>query len=154
MVSDFAKTGAGRVRTVDGMSPRFDAIGIVAADMAASLDFYRHLGLPVPDGAESEPHVEVQLPGGLRLMLDTQDTVRSFDPTWSPPSGGHGIGLAFACDDPADVDATHDAIVGAGYRSHLAPWDAFWGQRYATVLDPDGNSVDLFAALPAVTSPA
>jgi uncharacterized glyoxalase superfamily protein PhnB len=25
--------------------------------------------------------------------------------------------------------------------------DAFWGQRYATVLDPDGNSVDLFASL-------
>ena len=32
---------------------------------------------------------------------------------------------------------------------HHEPWDAFWGQRYATVLDPDGNSVDLFAALPA-----
>jgi hypothetical protein len=25
--------------------------------------------------------------------------------------------------------------------------DAFWGQRYATVLDPDGNPVDLFAPL-------
>ena len=24
---------------------------------------------------------------------------------------------------------------------------AFWGQRYATLRDPDGNGVDLFAAL-------
>jgi len=34
-----------------------------------------------------------------------------------------------------------------GHRAHKAPWDAFWGQRYAQVLDPDGNSVDLFAPL-------
>ncbi|MFL6036949.1 MAG: glyoxalase, partial [Gaiellaceae bacterium] len=27
------------------------------------------------------------------------------------------------------------------------PFDAFWGQRYATVVDPDGNAVDLFAPL-------
>jgi hypothetical protein len=29
----------------------------------------------------------------------------------------------------------------------LNPYDAPWGQRYATVLDPDGNIVDLFAPL-------
>lgn len=28
------------------------------------------------------------------------------------------------------------------------PSDAFWGQRYATVHDPDGNPIDLFAPLP------
>jgi catechol 2,3-dioxygenase-like lactoylglutathione lyase family enzyme len=131
------------------MATRFDVIGIVVADMAASLSFYRRLGLPVPDGADGEPHVEVALPGGLRMTFDTQDTIRSFDPSWTPPSGGHGISLAFACDDPAAVDATHDELVAAGHRSHLAPWDAFWGQRYATVLDPDANAVDLFAPLPA-----
>ena len=37
--------------------------------------------------------------------------------------------------------------MSAGHRSHLAPFDAFWGQRYATLLDPDGNPVDLFAPL-------
>jgi hypothetical protein len=29
----------------------------------------------------------------------------------------------------------------------LKPWDAFWGQRYAVVHDPDGNGVDLLAPL-------
>jgi catechol 2,3-dioxygenase-like lactoylglutathione lyase family enzyme len=148
-MSDFAKTWRATLRTVVGMSPRFDVIGIVVADMAASLAFYRRLGLAVPDRADDEPHVEVPLAGALRMTFDTQDTIRSFDPSWTPPSGGHGMSLAFACDDPAAVDATHDALVAAGYRSHLAPWDAFWGQRYATVLDPDGNPVDLFAPLPA-----
>ena len=67
---------------------------------------------------------------------------------WEPPSGGHGMGLAFACDDPADVDATYADLVGAGYRGHLEPFDAVCGMRYATVLYPDGNGVDLFARLP------
>jgi catechol 2,3-dioxygenase-like lactoylglutathione lyase family enzyme len=148
-MSDSIKTAMVGVRTVEAMSPRFDALGIVVADMAASLAFYRRLGLDVPDDAESAPHAEVPLPGGTRLMIDTQDTVRSYNPSWTPPSGGHGVSLAFACDDPADVDATHDSLVAAGHRSHLAPWDAPWGQRYAIVLDPDGNPVDLFAALSA-----
>lgn len=129
------------------MTPRFDLIGIVVADMARSLGFYRRLGLDVPDVADAEPHVELALPGGLRLAWDTIDTIRSFDPDWTPPTGGHRIGLAFACETPADVDAAYAELIGAGHEGHLAPWDAFWGQRYATVLDPDGNSVDLFAAL-------
>lgn len=123
-------------------------IEIIVADMGAALAFYRQLGLDPPDGAETEPHVDLDLPGGLRLAFDTQDTIRSFDESWTPPAGSSGIALAFACDGPAGVDAAHDALVAAGHASHLAPFDAFWGQRYATVLDPDGNSVDLFAPLP------
>ena len=82
------------------------------------------------------------------MLFDTQDTIRSFDESWRPPAGGHGLALGFGCDSPADVDATFAALVGAGADAHLAPWDAFWGQRYAVVVDPDGNHVDLFAALP------
>lgn len=127
------------------MTPRFDLIGLVVADMGRSLAFYRRLGLDVPTGAEDQPHVEVTLPGGLRLAWDTIDTIRSFDPGWTPPSGGPGVGLAFACDDAAEVDAVVADLVEAGYELHLAPWDAVWGQRYAAVHDPDGHSVDLFA---------
>ena len=148
-MSDSAKTRGATTRTVVAMTPRIDAIEVVVADMAAALAFYRLLGIDIPDGADAEMHVSVPLAGGLNLLFDTQDTIRSFDPAWTPPSGGHGLALAFDCGDPAAVDAAHDAVVAAGHRSHLAPWDAFWGQRYATVRDPDGNSIDLFAALPA-----
>lgn len=126
------------------MAPRFDAIGIVVRDMAAAVGFYRLLGLEFADGAETEGHVETALPGGVRLMFDTVEVVQSFS-EYHPPSGGHRIGLAFRCDDAADVDATHARVVAAGHRSALEPFDAFWGQRYATVLDPDDNPVDLFA---------
>jgi uncharacterized glyoxalase superfamily protein PhnB len=56
--------------------------------------------------------------------------------------------LAFRCTDRADVDATYERIVDAGFESKREPWDAFWGQRFAYVYDPDGNTVALFA--PAV----
>ena len=130
------------------MPARLDLIGIVVQDMARSLAFYRQLGLEVPAEADAEGHVEATLPGGLRLAWDTVETIRSFDPDWSPPSGGARIGLAFLCDSPADVDRMYALLTGQGYESHKEPWDAFWGQRYATLHDPDGNSVDLFAPMP------
>jgi catechol 2,3-dioxygenase-like lactoylglutathione lyase family enzyme len=132
------------------MSPRFDAIGLVVSDMAASVAFYRRLGFAFPEGAEELPHAEAELPGGLRLMLDGEETVKSFNPGWQPPSGSASrASLALRCDGPAEVDAVYEELVGAGYHGELKPWDAVWGQRYAVVHDPDGNGVDLFAPLPA-----
>lgn len=120
-------------------------IGIVASDVPASLAFYRRLGLDIPADADSAPHVEVTLPGGMRVGWDSEDVIRSFDPDWTPPTPGDGVGLCFLCDSPAEVDALYAELVGAGYRGHLKPWDAVWGQRYAVVLDPDGCGVSLFA---------
>ncbi|MFI1471567.1 VOC family protein [Streptomyces wuyuanensis] len=127
------------------MTPRLDAVGLIVSDMAASLAFYRRLGLDIPEGAESAPHVEAVLPGGPRVLFDTEDTIRSFDPGWKRPEGGDRVGLAFLCDSPAEVDKVYEELVAAGHRGHLAPWDAVWGQRYAVVLDPDGAGVSLFA---------
>ncbi len=126
---------------------RLDLIGLVVADMAASLAFYRQLGLDLPPEADSEQHVEATLAGGLRLAWDTVDVIRSFDSEWTEPSGGHRVALAFLCDTPAEVDSTYAGLVEQDYRGHKEPWDAFWGQRYAVVLDPDGNHVELFASL-------
>lgn len=129
------------------MTLRFELTGLVVADMPASLAFYRRLGLDIPADADDQPHVEVALPGGIRLAWDSVDTIRSFDPAWTPPRGGHGFALAFACASPTAVDTAYSELVHAGYRGQHEPWDAFWGQRYATVWDPDGNHVDLFASL-------
>lgn len=129
--------------------PQLDVIGIVVTDMAASLAFYRELGLELPPAADEQPHVELALPGGLRMAWDTVDTIRSFDPGFEAPTGSPRMGLAFRLGTSSDVDTTYSSLVAAGYEGHLAPWDAFWGQRYAVLHDPDGNSVDLFATLAA-----
>ena len=128
------------------MNVSLDLVGIVARDMGASLSFYRRLGVEVPEGVEAEPHVEATTPSGLRLAWDDAALVRQIDPEWTEPSGGHRVALAFLCPSPADVDAKYEELATLGH-GHKEPWDAFWGQRYASVKDPDGNQIDLFAPL-------
>ena len=130
------------------MTARLDAIGLVVADMGRALAFYRRLGLEIPPEAQDEDHAEATLPSGLRLMFDTEEGIRSFDPEWTAPEGSPRVALAFACDGAAEVDRLYAELTGAGHAGQREPWDAPWGQRYATVGDPDGNAVDLFAWLP------
>jgi uncharacterized glyoxalase superfamily protein PhnB len=122
-------------------------VEIVAGNLKRSLDFYRVLGLavPEPDG----PHVEVELPGGNRLAFDSEDTIAEMHPGWSPPTSAGRVALAFALNSAVEVDALYERITAAGHPGALQPFDAPWGQRYATVADPDGTSVDLFAPLVA-----
>jgi catechol 2,3-dioxygenase-like lactoylglutathione lyase family enzyme len=127
------------------MQVQLEVVELVVGDMARSLAFYRRLGLELPPEADRETHVEASLPGGLKLAWDTVEMIRSFDPSWAPPTGGHRMALAFRVETPADVDQAYAELVALGYEGHKPPWDAFWGMRYAVVLDPDGNPVDLFA---------
>jgi catechol 2,3-dioxygenase-like lactoylglutathione lyase family enzyme len=128
------------------MAPTINAIGLAVADMSATLAFYRKLGLDIPAEADNEPHAEITLPGGTRLMWDTYELLKSIEPDADPAAGGGGgITLAAQCASPAEVDATYDAMTRAGYHGHMKPWDAFWGQRYAVLHDPDGHQVDLYA---------
>lgn len=130
---------------------RFDLIGLIVSDLEASIDFYRRLGVEFPDPPDplGHGHVEAALPGGIRFALDTVANVSSFDPDWKAPSGAHGMAIAFLCDSPEEVDRLYRELTAGGIESYKAPWDAFWGQRYAQVRDPDGKVVDLFAWLPA-----
>lgn len=130
---------------VPAISPKLNAVGIVSSDLARTIGFYRRLGCPIVDPSPGEGHVESTI-GGIRLMFDTEEEIRSFQPDWSGTGSGR-VALAAECGSPADVDRLHDELSGLGSGSHLAPFDAPWGQRYATVLDPDGVLVDLYAAL-------
>ena len=125
--------------------PQLNAIGIVTSDMGRSIRFYRLLGLEVPETPD-EGHVDTFLPNGVRLMLDTEETVRSFRPDWTRQTGNQ-IGLALECASPDEVNELYARVADAGFHAEKEPWDAFWGQRYAQLADPDGVPVDLFAAL-------
>jgi catechol 2,3-dioxygenase-like lactoylglutathione lyase family enzyme len=125
--------------------PQLNTLGIVASDMARSIRFYRLLGVEVPETPD-EGHVDTFLPNGVRFMLDSEEVIRSFRPDWRRETGNQ-LSLAFECDTAAEVDETYARIVDAGFHGEKEPWDAFWGQRYAQVRDPDGVGVDLYAAL-------
>ncbi|TMC28720.1 MAG: glyoxalase [Chloroflexi bacterium] len=124
--------------------PSLDAFGIVCADIAKSVKFYNLLGLDFPDAGDD--HIEATAKNGMRVMLDKLELIKQIDMDWVTPVG-RPMGLAFRCDSPKEVDATYAKVTKAGFRGKTEPFDAFWGQRYATVFDPDGNAVDLFAQL-------
>lgn len=125
------------------MGIKFDMIGIVVKDMKSALDFYRVLGLEIPESANDDMHVEVTQVG-FRLAFDKLETIKDIYGGWDEPAG-HRIELAFLCDSREAVDELFQKITGNGYNGYREPWDAFWGQRYAIVQDPDGNLISLFA---------
>jgi uncharacterized glyoxalase superfamily protein PhnB len=125
--------------------PVLNATGIVASDMGQSIRFYRLLGLDLPE-TPGEGHVDTVLPNGVRFMLDSEEVIRSFLPDWSRETGNQ-LSLAFECSSPADVDEVYARITGEGFEGEKEPWDAFWGQRYALLRDPDGVEVNLYAPL-------
>jgi catechol 2,3-dioxygenase-like lactoylglutathione lyase family enzyme len=127
--------------------PPLNAIGITVSNMAESIRFYRALGLEVPDTPD-EGHVEAAMPDGARLMLDSEEVVLSFLPEWKRVDGNQ-VALAFECESPGQVDEIYSRVTEAGFEGEKAPWDAFWGQRYAVLGDPDGVVINLYAALPA-----
>ena len=113
--------------------------------MERSIAFYRLLALDVPDAPDGG-HLDAFLPNGMRFMLDAEDVVRSFRPDWTRETGNQ-LALAFECESAADVDELYARVVNAGFEGEKAPWDAFWGQRYAQLRDPDRVPIDLYAAL-------
>ena len=124
--------------------PELNAIGIVSSNLSASIAFYGLLGVDFPE--DGEGHIEATLPSGVRLMLDAEDVIKSFRPDWTRETGNQ-LALAFECSSPAEVDELYEQVTAAGFVGEKEPWDAFWGQRYAQLSDPDGVPVDLFASL-------
>jgi uncharacterized glyoxalase superfamily protein PhnB len=122
-----------------------NAIGIAVSDLRRSMHFYRLLGADLPEDP-AEGHVEATMPNGMRLMFDTEAVIRSFMPDWARTNGNQ-MSLAFECATPAEVDEVYARVVAAGFEGEKEPWDAFWGQRYALLGDPDGVRVSLYAAL-------
>jgi uncharacterized glyoxalase superfamily protein PhnB len=123
-------------------------VSLVVADVRASVAFYRTVGLTIPDDAIYAEdgvghHVSVKMANGVTLDIDSVELTRRYDPgVETAPVAGRTL-LSFATVDRPAVDALHDTVLEAGYRSHLAPFDAFWGARYAVVLDPDGTRVGI-----------
>ena len=124
------------------MSSNLNAIGIICKDIKRSISFYTVLGLSFTEIGEG--HYEGSSDHGLRVMLDSIDLIKKINPEWKEGSGG-GIVLCFNQSTVDEVDIAFSKLVSEGYETVKSPWNAFWGQRYASIKDPDGNQIDLFS---------
>lgn len=123
-----------------------DAIGIVSKDIQKSIQFYGALGLELKE-AGSPDHYEATTESGVRIMVDTVELAKKINPNWKPSTGSSRMTLCFKQRSCSVVDDLYQECIEDGFTGIKEPWDAFWGQRYASILDPDGNQIDLFANL-------
>ena len=129
-------------------APVIDAVGVTSRDMARTLAFYRRLGFDFPEPGPEDQHIEaITAPGAVRLMIDAEALATSL--IGAPPRPSNHAVFALLCESPAELDRIAATLAEAGDEIVTPPFDAFWGQRYATVADPDGYRIDLFAALSA-----
>src|SRR5258708_37837182 len=74
-------------------------LGLVVHDMGTSLEFYRRLGLAIPEGSEGKTHVEVKMGSGRTFFRDSRPA------RWDPAY--------------AEQDGAGRAEAAGGYRSAL-----------------------------------
>ena len=121
-------------------------VGVIVEDMPRAAEFYRRLGVDVPQGAESEEHVEVAM-SGLTFFLSTKRANARWDPARTEASGGYRTVLEFYLETPAVLDAKYEELTGHGYVGHCAPYNVTPKLRFAMVDDPDGNTILLSASV-------
>ena len=129
-------------------APKLDQVNLVVSDMAASVAFYRRLGVPIQDidpewNAWESHHRSAELGGGIDLDLDSEVFVKRWNQGWS---AGRAV-IGFKVGSRQEVDQVYEDLVGAGHRGQQSPYDAFWGARYAVIEDPDGNAVGIMSPI-------
>ena len=121
-------------------------MGVSATDLRRAVAFYELLGFVFPPFDEGEDHVQTEPGAGAQLMIDGAAMMAGL--LGEPPRPGTTAAFAIRCAGPAQVDELVARVAAAGHTVVTPPWDAPWQQRYATVADPDGYRVDLYASLP------
>lgn len=121
-------------------------VGLTVRDLAASLDFYRRLGLAIPEVAPEQQHVPVRMQGGLTFFLDTRAVARTL-PDAQGEVRPYQVLLEFFMPDRAAVDAKYTEMTGLGYRGYREPHTTAIGMYFALLDDPDGNTILLSSPL-------
>jgi uncharacterized glyoxalase superfamily protein PhnB len=128
--------------------PDLHMLNLVVADMAASLAFYGRLGIAVPDAQDAAAaHVQLRMPGGISLELDTAESARLWHAGWRADPAGVSVVIGFSLPTREAVDTRYSQLTSAGYAGRQPPFDAFWGARWAIVTDPDGNDIGLMSPI-------
>ena len=122
-------------------------LGLIVQDMARSLEFYRRLGLAIPDGSDDKTHVEIKMGSGLTFFLDSHPSrwdpryVQSAEAAAPDSADNYRSILEFYLNTQAEVYALYGELIDFGYESHRAPYTTSFGMYFAMVKDPDGNVI-------------
>lgn len=125
---------------------KINAVAVSTSDMKRTIEFYSILGFDFTDVDQTQDHAEPITPdGSARLMIDKKELIESI--IGEIPKPGNHSGFAIEYENPTEIDEVSKKLLSSGFNVNKEPWDAFWGQRYCIVEDPDGYKVDLYAQL-------
>lgn len=111
---------------------------LIVKNASKAIDFYKKVFLaeevmrmPGPDG-KKVMHAELRIAGCMLYIADECPEM-GFK---ASHNGSASIGLTLYC---LDADKVFDRAVKHGAKAKKAMEDAFWGDRYGTVIDPFGH---------------
>lgn len=121
-------------------------LGLTVQDMDKSLEFYRRLGLAIPEESEGQTHVQVKMGSGFTLFLDSNPA--RWDPkfakseaTRQEASDAYPSVLEFYLQTQTAVEEKYAELVDLGHQGYRAPYATAFGMCFAMVKDPDGNTI-------------
>ena len=111
--------------------PSLNHVTVGCRDYAASLDFYKALGLPLIVDSPLNGYARFEAPNGVTFSIHQSDDV--------PAS-------TIIYFESKRLDAWVTELASQGFAFEQMPQDESWGWREARLLDPAGNIVCLYKA--------
>ncbi|MBA9084279.1 putative enzyme related to lactoylglutathione lyase [Fontibacillus solani] len=128
------------------MKLKLGAIGILVKNMGVMVEFYQDvIGLNLEwDGG---CFTGVQLENGVFINL-CERSVMDKDGQFSYTKGINGtMQITFDVEHPSEVDEEFDRLVKAGATPVISPITEVYGLRTCFVADPEGNLIEVCAAV-------
>ncbi len=127
-----------------GFTRKFTGINMVSSNPKRLADFYKNvLGAYIVDDKEHGGPHRIEIWFGERNENTTWITL-NYDEGFRPQTYNVCQGFEFRV---ADADAEYKRIRELGVEIKEPPQDLPWGYRYFNIKDPDGNGIDIVAAL-------
>lgn len=124
------------VDRIDGLAQ----VNLIVTDLERATEFWRILGW------QSTPRhtnaAVITFPSGMNLVLHEPPFAQLWDPAYAGPGAGSTV-IDLNLPSRRAVDESYARLRAAGFADSVAPWDTFFGARYAIIRDQDGHRVGL-----------
>lgn len=127
------------------LNMKIDAVGVSSSNFEVTVKFYTILGFRFESFEKGSQHLEAERVDGARLMIDSTEMIKGILGEAPKPSNHSSFAIEY--NNPEEINNIAKLLVEDNFKIVKEPWDAFWGQRYCIVQDPDGYRMDLYCRI-------
>lgn len=115
-------------------------VGLTVQDMEKSKEFYRRLGLAIPEENPQRSPLMIKMDGDFTLFLAPR-SIESDNTAPGAPLENYRVLFEYYLKTQVAVEARYAELIEHGYQSYHAPFIYSNGMCFALVNDPDGNTI-------------